>query len=187
MRISGSEQEATMTYSTAAQLCLTVLVLAGPVSAAELTVTLNKATQEGVGEAAGTIIIADSPGGATFKLNLHGLPPGPHGFHAHENGSCGITMMNNVRIPGGAAGGHLDPQHTARHEGPAGAGHLGDLPLLDVAANGTATQTLSAPRIKDAGSLHKHSLIIHANGDNYSDSPAALGGAGGRIACGVIE
>ena len=79
--------------------------------------------------------------------------------------------MNNVRIPGGAAGGHLDPDRANKHEGPAGAGHLGDLPVLEAAANGTATQTLTAPRIKDVATLKKRALIIHANGDNYSDQP----------------
>ena len=28
--------------------------------------------------------------------------------------------------------------------------------------------------------------MVHAGGDNYSDMPAALGGAGARVACGVI-
>ncbi|MEA2738922.1 MAG: superoxide dismutase, Cu-Zn family, partial [Acetobacteraceae bacterium] len=39
----------------------------------------------------------------------------------------------------------------------------------------------------DTATLHKHALVIHANGDNYSDAPAALGGGGGRSACGEIE
>ncbi|SSP59941.1 Cu/Zn superoxide dismutase [Acinetobacter baumannii] len=29
--------------------------------------------------------------------------------------------------------------------------------------------------------------MIHAGGDNYSDSPLPLGGGGARIACGVIK
>ncbi|WP_324128836.1 superoxide dismutase family protein, partial [Acinetobacter baumannii] len=29
--------------------------------------------------------------------------------------------------------------------------------------------------------------MIHAGGDNYSDSPQPLGGGGARIACGVIK
>ncbi|NES46128.1 superoxide dismutase family protein, partial [Moorena sp. SIO2C4] len=34
--------------------------------------------------------------------------------------------------------------------------------------------------------LKGHSLIIHAQGDNYSDIPKPLGGGGARVACGVI-
>jgi Cu-Zn family superoxide dismutase len=96
-------------------------------------------------------------------------------------------VANNVRIPGGAAGSHLDPDHTGKHEGPSGAGHLGDLPVLDVQADGTANQTLTAPRLKNVDVLKGRALMIHAGGDNYADAPAQLGGGGGRFACGVIE
>jgi len=160
--------------------------LALPASAADLTVVMHKVTQDGTGEAVGTIVIATSEAGATFKLNLHGLPPGPHGFHVHENGNCSPTFMNSVRIPGGAAGSHFDPDHTYKHAGPDGEGHLGDLPLIVVGADGTATQTLTAPRIKDTDVMKTRGLIIHAGGDTYSDVPS-LGGGGARFACGVIE
>lgn len=29
-------------------------------------------------------------------------------------------------------------------------------------------------------------IVIHAGGDNYSDSPDKLGGGGARVACGVV-
>ncbi len=170
-------------------LCAVMLAigLTSPSLAAELTVTMHKATQDGTGETVGTIAITDSNAGATFKLALHGLPPGPHGFHVHENNNCGPTLLNGVRIPAGAAGGHLDPAHAGKHEGPMGEGHLGDLPVLDVDANGIATQSLTAPRIKDVETLKGHALMIHIGGDNYQDTPSPLGGGGGRFACGVIE
>jgi Cu-Zn family superoxide dismutase len=148
---------------------------------------MRKATQNGTSDSLGTITITASSAGATFQLDLHGLPPGPHGFHVHENDNCGPTMLNGIRIPAGAAGDHFDPGNTGKHEGPLGEGHLGDLPLIDVAANGTAKQALTAPHIKDVEVLRKHALIIHIGGDNYSDSPSLLGGGGGRFACGVIE
>jgi Cu-Zn family superoxide dismutase len=28
--------------------------------------------------------------------------------------------------------------------------------------------------------------MLHAGGDNYADQPAALGGGGARMACGVV-
>jgi superoxide dismutase, Cu-Zn family len=178
-----------MKHPIGTALCLTLILTAtaSPAIAADMTVTMHKATQDGDGQPLGTITIVGSDAGATFKLDLHGLPPGPHGFHVHENDNCGPTMMNGIRIPAGAAGGHLDPEHTGKHSGPSGDGHLGDLPVLDVANDGTATQTLNAPRIKDIAALRKHALVIHIGGDNYSDSPNLLGGGGGRIACGVIE
>ena len=163
-------------------------VVALPTQAtAALTVTMHKATQDGTGESLGTVIITDTSGGASFKLALHGLPPGPHGFHVHENANCSPTFINTVRIPAGAAGGHFDPDDTGKHEGPMGEGHLGDLPVLEVAPDGTATQTLTAPRIKSIDVLKGRSLIIQTGGDNYSDMPLRDGGGGGRFACGLVE
>jgi Cu-Zn family superoxide dismutase len=164
------------------------LLLAGAALAQtdELHATMARATQDGTGAPLGTITVTMTPDGAVFKLDLKDLPPGPHGFHVHENGECGPTMLNGVRIPAGAAGGHWDPEHTSRHEGPTGTGHLGDLPVLDVGADGTATQSLTAPRIKDLDALKRRALIIHSGGDNYSDVPSPLGGGGARFACGVL-
>jgi superoxide dismutase, Cu-Zn family len=178
-----------MRHPIGTALCLAILATAFtmPALAADLTVIMHKATQDGTGESLGTITIAGSDAGATFALHLHGLPPGPHGFHVHDNANCGPTLLNTVRIPAGAAGGHLDPDETGKHEGPMGAGHLGDLPVLEVAPDGTATQTLTALRIKDINVLKGHALIIHIGGDNYSDLPSLLGGGGGRFACGLIQ
>jgi len=64
-------------------------------------------------------------------------------------------------------------------------GHLGDLPALKVAADGTAKVTVVAPRLKLAD-VQGRAIMVHAGGDNYSDSPKPLGGGGDRIACGVI-
>jgi Cu-Zn family superoxide dismutase len=67
-----------------------------------------------------------------------------------------------------------------------GGGHLGDLPLITVKADGTAKAVLTAPRIKTLDVLKGHALMIHVGGDNYSDQPLPLGGGGARFACGVI-
>ena len=178
-----------MKYPTVTTLGLALIatVCALPAVAADLTVTMHRATQSGTSDSFGTITIANADGGAAFKLNLHGLPPGSHGFHVNENANCDPTMMNGVRIPAGAAGGHFDPENTDKHAGPNGDGHLGDLPVLDVEGNSTATQTLVAPRIKNIETLKGHSLIIQMGGDNYSDTPNLDGGGGGRLACGIVE
>jgi Cu-Zn family superoxide dismutase len=145
------------------------------------------ATPGGPGEPIGTVTILDSFAGARIVVDLHGLPPGAHGFHVHVNGSCAPGPVNGVIEPAGAAGSHFDPEHNAAHMGPMGFGHLGDLPVLTVANDGTAHETLIAPRVHDVLGLRGHSLIIHAGGDNYSDDPKPLGGGGGRIACGVLS
>jgi len=160
---------------------------AGAAAAAELRADMRRATPSGPGEAIGTVTIADSPAGALVKPDLKGLPPGPHGFHVHEHGSCQPTTANNQPVPAGAASGHFDPQSTSKHTGPHGEGHLGDLPVLQVAADGSATASLTAPRITDVASLRGKAVVIHQGGDNYSDQPAPLGGGGARIACGALE
>ena len=164
-----------------------IFLAAGTAAATELRAEMHRATPTGPGEAIGTVAIADSPQGAVVKTDLKGLPPGPHGFHVHEHGSCEHATAHGESVPAGAAGGHFDPQNTGKHAGPLGEGHLGDLPVLQVAANGAATETLTAPRIKDVAMLRGKAVMIHAGGDNYSDEPAPLGGGGARIACGVLQ
>ncbi|MDF1586324.1 superoxide dismutase [Cu-Zn] SodC [Marinimicrococcus flavescens] len=154
----------------------------------EMTVSMHHLTAEGVGEAVGTVTITGGGNGAVFKADLKGLEPGQHGFHVHANGSCEPAKdKDGNMVPGLAAGGHWDPENTSRHAGPEGSGHLGDLPALEVAQDGTATGEVTAPRIDDVSRLSGHALMIHAGGDNYSDEPKPLGGGGARMVCGVID
>jgi Cu-Zn family superoxide dismutase len=162
-------------------------VWAAGAMAAELRADMHRATPSGPGEAVGTVAIADGAQGAVVRTDLKGLPPGQRGFHIHEHGSCEPGPVNGKIQPAGAAGGHFDPRDTSRHAGPHGDGHLGDLPVLQVAPDGTARETLAAPRIRDVSVLRGRTVMIHAGGDNYSDRPEPLGGGGGRIACGVLQ
>ena len=134
-------------------------------------------SETAAGASVGSIRVEQTADGARFTPNLTGLTPGEHGFHVHVNPSCGMAGQD--------AGGHYDPQNTGRHEGPNGDGHLGDLPTLSVNSSGAATTPVVAPRVR-VRDLDGRSLMIHAGGDNYSDTPAALGGGGARVACGVV-
>ena len=64
------------------------LLVAGPALAAELRAEIKQTTPTGTGESLGTVTLSDGAGGAAVKTALKGLPPGPHGFHVHQNGSC---------------------------------------------------------------------------------------------------
>lgn len=153
--------------------------------AADTTVTLQAATPEGPGAALGTVKLVETPYGLALYPMLQGLAPGLHGFHVHEKGSCAPGEQNGKPVPALAAGGHLDPAGTKKHAEPWGDGHLGDLPPLYVAADGSASQPVLAPRLKLAD-VQGHALMVHAGGDNHADHPAPLGGGGARVACGVI-
>jgi len=160
-------------------------LLAGAAHAADGSVTLNLAEASGPGAAVGSVRLVETPYGLALYPSLTGLPPGLHGFHFHEMGSCAPSQKDGATVPAGGAGGHLDPQASKHHGEPWGDGHLGDLPPLYVAADGSATQPVLAPRLKLADVQH-HALMLHAGGDNHSDHPAALGGGGARVACGVV-
>lgn len=145
----------------------------------EITVPMNFTVEKGVGKPAGSIVISKTKYGVLFTPNLHGLTPGFHGFHIHEVDSCEKNGM--------AAGGHFDPYKTGKHRGPyRDEGHLGDLPVLMVSAEGVATTPVLAPRIKNIEDIRHRSLMLHDGGDNYSDEPNKLGGGGGRMVCGAI-
>jgi Cu/Zn superoxide dismutase len=93
---------------------------------------------------------------------------------------------DGVMVPALAAGGHFDPKETKQHGEPWGDGHLGDLPPLTVATDGTSVSPVHAPRLRLSDVRHR-SLMVHAGGDNHSDHPMPLGGGGARVACGVID
>lgn len=150
-----------------------------------VTVPVTAVDENGLGTSAGQVTITESAHGLVFTPNLTGLPAGVHGFHVHENANCAAKEKDGKKVAALAAGAHYDPQKSGHHGTPWGDGHLGDLPALYVDANGSATQPVLAPRLKLAD-VKGRSLMIHAGGDNHSDSPAALGGGGARIYCGVI-
>jgi Cu-Zn family superoxide dismutase len=141
------------------------------------------------GKQLGQAILVDVDNGVLFRVDVSGLPPGSHGFHVHEVGSCNpLRDTQGVVTPFGAAGGHFDPQGTGHHLGPYGSGHAGDLPNLMVSEAGHVRTTFFDDRLTVKPGPHNivgRALVIHANPDNYTDTPPN-GGSGARIACGEI-
>jgi Cu-Zn family superoxide dismutase len=135
------------------------------VVAADVAVTMNNVDAQGTGASVGIILVSETPYGVLFTPALTGLPPGAHGFHLHENASCAPKEKDGKPVAALAAGGHFDPAKTG---------------------NGKADSPVLAPRLKLAD-LAGHALMIHAGGDNHADHPAALGGGGARMACGVVN
>src|SRR5271166_119783 len=140
------------------------------------------------GKALGVVTFVGVAGGTEFRVDVHDLPPGLHGMHIHEYGSCNpLVDTKGVSTPFGAARGHYDPTMSHMHLGPEGAGHYGDLPSLNVDAAGVGTTPFFIQRfsVEGANSIVGRSIVIHANPDNYTDTPPN-GGSGSRIACGEI-
>jgi Cu-Zn family superoxide dismutase len=163
------------------------VMLAAEAIAEEAGAEMHAVSADGVGDQIGTIQLRDAAGGLLLETDLSGLPPGAHGFHLHSQGSCAPAASPEGQMTAAlGAAGHYDPDDTGAHEGPEGEGHKGDLPVLEVAADGSAKETLTAPRLTVADARGR-ALMIHAGGDNYSDEPKPLGGGGARIACGVVD
>lgn len=132
------------------------------------------------GQSIGSVRAWQTAGGVTFRIDATGLPHGIHGVHVHAVGRCAPPDF-------ASAGSHWNPG--ARKHGmnnPAGP-HAGDLPNVEVAANGTLGATLVLPgatlaQLVDADGS---ALVIHAKADDYATDPS--GNSGGRIACAVIR
>jgi Cu-Zn family superoxide dismutase len=121
-----------------------------------------------------------------ITLEAKGLKPGKHGVHLHAVGKCEPDFA--------AAGGHFDP-------GPAGNTdpdanhpfHMGDIPNLEVGADGAGTLTATTTRVTlSAGPLSIFdtdgtAVIIHGNEDQGITGDPKSGVSGGpRVACGVV-
>jgi len=133
----------------------------------------------------GQAVLKQTKKGVEITVKASHLPPGEHGFHFHEKGSCEAPTFES-------AGGHFNPddkKHGFDHpEGP----HAGDIENLEVMEDGTVDATFLNDRVtleKDkANSLFSEegtALVIHADPDDYYSQPA--GDSGDRIACGVIS
>jgi Cu-Zn family superoxide dismutase len=135
------------------------------------------------GKNVGTGSLLGSQFGSVLSLQLSGLPPGMHGLHVHQGAACDPPAF-------ASAGAHLNPtgkQHGSLNpQGP----HAGDLPNLNVHADGTLDTTftltgeLAKPGVMSAGSPAR-TLVIHAKQDDLKTDPS--GNSGDRIACGVIR
>ncbi len=135
------------------------------------------------GASVGKATLQQAPSGVLIRIEVWNLPPGAHGIHLHAVGKCSPDFK--------AAGGHINP-HQRPHgllnpDGP----DRGDLPNLFVGAGATgkteffttrvSLTTGTAPLLDEDGSA----FIIHENADDHMTQP--IGGAAGRIACGVIK
>ena len=139
------------------------------------------------GATVGSATLRPGAHGVLLRVEVKGLAPGWHGLHFHETGDCSKSDFTS-------AGAHVHGQASKVH------GLLnpdfneaGDLPNLFVGTDGSGaaevyssfvtltTDKAGGPALMDADGS---ALVIHASPDDYMSQP--IGGAGARIACGVI-
>ena len=111
--------------------------------------------------------------GSLLLVRVLGLPgDGFFALHIHNFGDC----CEGGDMPFYCAGDHFNPT------GAAHPGHAGDLPVL-LSSGGRAFAVDYTGRFRPEEVLGR-SVIIHEGPDDYRSQPS--GGAGGRIACGII-
>jgi Cu-Zn family superoxide dismutase len=119
-------------------------------------------------------------------VTVSGMKPGLHGVHLHAVGKCEPDFA--------AAGGHFDPGPASNPDPDANHPfHMGDLPQLQVAANGRGTLRATTTRVTlSDGPLSLFdadgsAIILHGNPDQGITGEPKSGVSGGpRVACGVI-
>jgi superoxide dismutase, Cu-Zn family len=150
----------------------------------EFKVSVYRTSATGLGAYIGTIVARNSmikiagreEPALLLKANLSGLTPGPHAYHIHEYPNCGPKEKDGVMVPGLAAGAHLFAEHQVGTEMVTYKSHLGNLPNLIAAADGTSAEEVIAPRLALADLVNR-SIMIHASQDDNS----------AREACGVFK
>ena len=129
----------------------------------------------------GQILLVETDTGLNLSGTLFNIPPGSHGFHIHETGSCADKGM--------AAGGHFNPKHVEHGDllrNGFQKAHAGDLGNLSVDSNGVAILDQTFPELTLAAggySVAGRAIVLHEKPDDFSQP---TGNAGSRIGCGAI-
>jgi Cu-Zn family superoxide dismutase len=136
------------------------------------------------GRVAGSALIPIRSDVIVVQVAATGLPRGRYAVHLHAVGRCEGPGFES-------AGPHWNP--TGRQHGSLNrrGHHLGDLPNLDVGANGRGRLEFTIPGTGAWEGAHPlfdadgASIVIHAAPDDYRTDPS--GNSGARIACGVLN
>lgn len=135
------------------------------------------------GQNVGSAEIVQRGEGLMLVARVSAQAVGDHGIHLHTTGKCEAPAFTS-------AGGHLNPgAHQHGSLNPAGP-HVGDLPNIAVASDGTGAVESRLPGttaeiIASMFDSDGTAVVLHAGPDDYKTDPS--GNSGGRIACGALE
>jgi Cu-Zn family superoxide dismutase len=178
-----------MRYRSAVLTAVAIACAAGLVSARQADGMKATADIKGDGISGTLTLVERKMGTGTvvdLMLTAKGLKPGLHGVHLHAVGKCEPDFT--------AAGGHFDPGPFGNTDPDANHPfHMGDVPNLEVGADGTGTLKAVTTRVTlSPGPLSVFdddgtAVIIHGNPDQGKTGEPKSGVSGGpRVACGVI-
>ena len=173
--------------ATIATCAAVPLALAGPATDEHVSETGKAKIVDTQGEEVGVVVLRQGPNGTLFDLELEGLEPGFKAIHVHAVGKC-----DDHEDGFEASGGHLNPDDKdhglMNPDGP----DAGDFPNFYVHQDGYAKAQFFSDRVSLDGEIGAKlmdddgaALVMHENPDDHVSQP--IGGAGNRIACGVIE
>lgn len=135
------------------------------------------------GDTIGSVNMIEGPNGLLMEVSINegGLTPGWHAIHIHQTGDCSDTGEYT------ASGGHVGKIEGGHGLLNPGGPEPGDLPNLYAFEDGsvnfetfTDLVTLSDVMDDDGGAI-----IIHEGRDDHMSQP--IGGAGGRVACAIVQ
>lgn len=139
--------------------------------------------QNAAGQPVGTARISGTGDNVGIAISFAGLPPGLKAVHLHTTGECRPPDFTS-------ANGHLNPEGYDHGIDDGDPPHLGDLENVLITDNGTGTlrdeirgraQNVAAHLFDRDGTA----IVVHSDPDDYVTDPS--GGAGSRIACGVVQ
>ena len=167
---------------------LIIVILSGcsfPLAGADSNEQVQVSLLNTEGKEVGQATLTDQAKGVHIFIKAEGLSPGVKAIHFHETALCEKPDFKT-------AGAHFNPTHKEHgFQNPKGY-HLGDLPNIEVDANGTVElETVSPAVVLASGKSNSlldadgSSIIIHENADDYKTDPS--GNSGDRIVCGEIK
>ena len=129
----------------------------------------------------GVVVFEETDRGLRVEGRLRDLPPGMHGFHIHEYGSC--------ENGGKAAGGHYNPTRAPHGFWPQEGrqkSHAGDMGNVLADVEGRAHSVVILPDmglVSGQFNVAGRAVIIHEQADDFGQP---TGNAGARLGCGSI-